>query len=221
MVSNGCFVRKQRKVNGQMREQPQWMSMHLQRMGGLADDFYFSQCSQPSTNQRTKQPFNNINHLEATNQSPFSGCLIASGRYLPSAADEGSHSPKRPCSTVAPIVSQFYRGKYPFCNTFNFRYTEFLLLCLLLSPLWDQLAPPPVTPFVGPDDILLPLHWMSMHLHRCRAMQGGPADDFYFSHCLHFITAQYCSSSHVRIPQPDCLPHHSENIVHCTNPGHW
>ena len=40
-----------------MREQPQWMSMHLQRMGGLADDFYFSQCSQPSTNQQTN------NHL--------------------------------------------------------------------------------------------------------------------------------------------------------------
>ena len=34
---------------------------------------------------------------------------------LPSAADKGWHSTKRPYSTVAPTVHQFYRGKYPFC----------------------------------------------------------------------------------------------------------
>ena len=43
--------------------------------------------------------------------------MVAPERYLPSAADEGWHSLKRPYSTVA--VQQFasyYRGKY-FCNS--------------------------------------------------------------------------------------------------------
>ena len=57
--------------------------------GSLADDFYF--VSVFSTLQeltflcfffflQTKQPFNTISDLEATDQSPLSVCLVASGR---------------------------------------------------------------------------------------------------------------------------------------------
>ena len=35
-----------------------------------------------------------------------------------------------------------------------------------------------VAPFVGPDDALSPLRWMSTHLHRCRTTQGSLADSF-------------------------------------------
>ena len=50
----------------------------------------------------------------------------------------------------------------------------------VVSPSWDQLAPPSVVPFAGPDDALSPLRWMSTHLHRCRTTQGSLTDDFYF-----------------------------------------
>ena len=39
--------------------------------------------------------------LEDADQSRISGCLAASGSCMPSAADEGWHSPKKPYSTVA------------------------------------------------------------------------------------------------------------------------
>ena len=35
-----------------------------------------------------------------------------------------------------------------------------------------------VRPFMGPDDALSPLRWMSTHLHRCRTTQGSLADSF-------------------------------------------
>ena len=50
---------------------------------------------------RTKQWFNTISGLEAADQSPMSGCLVASRRCLLSTADEGWHSQYRPYSTVA------------------------------------------------------------------------------------------------------------------------
>ena len=57
---------------------------------------------------QAKQPFNTISDLEAADQSPLSGCLVASGHYyiyLPSAADEGWHFLKRLYSTV--VLQQF------------------------------------------------------------------------------------------------------------------
>ena len=85
------------------------------------------------------------------------------------------------CATLT--VCQSYRGKYPFCNTFNSRWTEFpFTLPSVVSPLWDQLASPSVAPFTGRDDALSPLQWMSTHLHCCRTMQSSLADEFYF--CL-------------------------------------
>ena len=65
-----------------------------------------------------KTPFNTISSLEAADHTPLSGCLVNSGHYLPSAADEGWHSPKSTYSTVA--VQHFYRSNYvPYCNVQN------------------------------------------------------------------------------------------------------
>ena len=37
----------------------------------------------------------------------------------------------------------------PFCYKYQFQLDAIILLCHLLHPLWDQLAPPPVASFVG------------------------------------------------------------------------
>ena len=71
----------------------------------------------------------------------------------------------------------------------------------VVSPLWDQLAPPSVVPFAGPDDALLPLRWMSKHLHHCRTTQDSLADDLYF--CLKMVLlasaiyrgSKYCTTT--------------------------
>ena len=55
---------------------------------------------------------------------------------------------------------------------------NFYSLPSLVSPSWDHLALLSVAPFVGMDDALSPLQWMSMHLHCCRTTQGNLADVF-------------------------------------------
>ena len=76
------------------------------------------------------------------------------------------------------------------------QYTQFPLdgifftLPYVVSCLWVQLAPLSVAPFMGPDDALLPLRWMSMsaHLHRSRTTQGSLADCFstFVTICIRF-----------------------------------
>ena len=50
--------------------------------------------------------------------------------------------------------------------------------------------------FVGPDDALSPLRWMSTHLHRCRTTQGSLADSFlllsqYSQPCTNSLSSVY------------------------------
>ena len=88
--------------------------------GSLADDFfYFFIVLNPAQTDfplflRTKRPFSTISNLEATDQLPLSGCVSASGRYLPSAADEEWHSLKGLKAQWHSNSCQFYRGKYLF-----------------------------------------------------------------------------------------------------------
>ena len=74
----------------------------------------------------------------------------------------GVASPKKPYSTVA--LQQFIsctEVSIPYCNSyiiFRVRRNSFTL--------------PSVAPFEGPQRILSPLQWTSIHLHCCRTTQG-------------------------------------------------
>ena len=84
-----------------------------------------------------------------------------------------------------------------------------------MSPSWDQLAPPSVTPFAGPDDTLSPLRWMFMHLNRCRTIQGSLADDFYF--CLNVWICHQRLAHSTRGPQDEVsAPGRSRRIEQIT-----
>ena len=75
--------------------------------GGLSDEFYFLRVFSPLRELHFICSFkrNDNLSLEVVDQSQRRSCLVASGHCLPSAADEGWHSAKRPYSTVA--VQQF------------------------------------------------------------------------------------------------------------------
>ena len=89
--------------------------------GGLAHDLYLSQfyftlhklaflCFQ------TKRRFNTTAVWKMLSNHNISGCLAASGSCMPSAADEGWHSSKRPYSTAS-TVRQFVQ-RYVSCPFF-------------------------------------------------------------------------------------------------------
>ena len=50
----------------------------------------------------------------------------------------------------------------------------------------------PVAPFMGPDGVLSPLRWASMHLHCSMKKQGGLADDFFF-YSVHIVIDVFIS----------------------------
>ena len=55
---------------------------------------------------------------------------------------------------------------------------NFLYFAFCCEPFVGPVGTASVAPFVGPDDALSPLRWMSTHLHCCRTTQGSLADSF-------------------------------------------
>ena len=72
------------------------------------------------------------------NQSWISGCLVASGRCLPSAADKGWHSPKRPYGTLA--VNSFTEISGTFLFHIQFPLDRISFTLLPVAPFRDQTA---------------------------------------------------------------------------------
>ena len=50
----------------------------------------------------------------------------------------------------------------------------------------------PVAPFMGPDGVLSPLRWTSMHFHCSMKMQGGLTDNF-FLYSVPFVIGVFIS----------------------------
>ena len=117
---------------------------------------------------------------------------------------------------MAPTVSQFYRGKYPFLYYSIPARRNFLYFAFCCEPFVGPVGTASVAPFVGPDDALSPLRWMSTHLHRCRTTQGSLADSFLLlSHYYYYYYYYYLSASQVNTSQDwwgtatyDRLSHH-------------
>ena len=66
---------------------------------------------------------------------------------------------------------------------------NFLYFAFCCEPFVGPVGTASVAPFVGPDDSLSPLRWMSTHLHRCWTTQGSLADSFLLL-SQHFIFMQ-------------------------------
>ena len=139
--------------------------------GSLPDNFYFFSVFSPlhallSSVFQMKLQFNTISGLDAADQSRMSDCLVAFGRYLPSAA----------------MRSGILRIGLPLqwqSNSWSiFTEVSTFLEYTLISARQNSSTLPPVAPFVGPDNVLSPLRWMSTHII-ARTTQGGLADDFY------------------------------------------
>ena len=98
----------------------------------------------------------------ALGRSPLSGCLVASGHNLPSAADEGWHPEIGIQHSGTPAVcNSCTEVSIPYCNSY-----------IIFLARRNSFTLPSVAPFEGPHGILLPLRWASTHLHCCRTTQG-------------------------------------------------
>ena len=117
--------------------------------------------------------------LEGADQLWISGCFVASGSCMPSAADEVWHSPKRPYSTVA-VNSSWVCTEVScpfFCHIVQLPLDGIFFLPLL-CPSWDQLEPPPAP--IG-DQTVFSHHYVGLPRTYIVAwkMQGSLADDLY------------------------------------------
>ena len=70
----------------------------------------------------TKWQFNAISGLKAASQSWMSGCLVASGRCLPSAAGKEFHSSIRHYSTVAVQLVNYIQRLVPCWDKYNIMF---------------------------------------------------------------------------------------------------
>ena len=136
--------------------------------------------------------FNTISGLDAADQSQMSDCLVASGRYLPSAAIRSG------------ILRIGLSPQWQSNSWSIFTEVSTFLEYTLISTRQNSSTLPPVAPFVGPDNVLSPLRWMSTHLHHCKDNAGWFSRWFLLISQSNSYTEAIFSSVYLTCMRPLC-----------------